>query len=329
MCGKHILLTGGTGFFGRSLLRQLLNNCVEEAMPVVTVLTRSPSRFGSLYPEFCGLQWLQILEGDVLAPSSLPSNVRFTHFLHFATDSTLGPQLTPLQRYEQIVDGTRNILDLAVRCGAKRVLLTSSGAIYGEQPSWLGRMPETWIGAPDPLNVKLSYGLGKRVAEHLCALYRNTYGLHTVIARCFAFVGPDLPLDVHFAIGNFIRDALWGDSIQVNGDGSPVRSYLDQGDLAHWLWELLMRATPGQAYNVGSDQPITIAELAYMVRDLVAPDKPVCILDKVGGDRHRNLYVPDIQKIRSELGVQISIPLSESIVQTAAAARSRAFRNVL
>ena len=49
-----------------------------------------------------------------------------------------------------------------------------------------------------------------------------------------------------------------------------------------------MRHT-GQAYNVGSDQPITIAELAYMVRDLVAPDKPVCILDKVGGDRHRNL----------------------------------------
>jgi UDP-glucuronate decarboxylase len=115
--------------------------------------------------------------------------------------------------------------------------------------------------------------LRKRCAEHLCALYFKEYGLQTVIARCFSFVGRDLPKDVHFAIGNFINDAINSSEIIVTGDGSPVRSYLDQRDLAEWLTELLFLDIGGEAYNVGSDQTLTIEELAYKIRDLISPNK--------------------------------------------------------
>ena len=155
--------------------------------------------------------------------------------------------------------------------------------------------------------------LAKRAAEHLCTLYRDAYGLEIVVARCFAFVGRDLPLDVHFAIGNFIRDALYADAIEVAGDGSPLRTYLDQDDLAHWLVTLLERGQAGQSYNVGSDEVVSIGELAHLVRDIIAPQKPVHIRRLPSGNAGRNRYVPDIRRARDELGLKVRIPLAEAI----------------
>jgi len=229
--------------------------------------------------------------------------------------------MTPLARYQQIVDGTRNLLEFAVTVGASRILLTSSGGIYGPQPPEVTALSEDWPGSPDLRNPANAYSLGKRAAEHLCALYQEAFDIDVVIARCFAFVGPDLPLNVHFAIGNFIRDALTRDAIEVAGDGSPLRTYLDQDDLAHWLLALLARGRPGEAYNVGSDEVVSIAALAHMVRDLLAQDKPVRILGQQQEIQDRNRYVPDIRKARDELGLAVTIPLAEAILRTGAAHR--------
>jgi dTDP-glucose 4,6-dehydratase len=234
--------------------------------------------------------------------------------LHAATDSTLGPQLRPIERYNQIVDGTRNLLDYSVANGVQRFLLTSSGGVYGPQPQDMEKTVETYHGMPDPLNPAHTYSVAKRCAEHLCALYQDRYGIQTVVARCFAFVGRDLPLDVHFAIGNFIRDALWADEITVNGDGTPLRSYLDQRDLANWLIKLLLDGKSGEAYNVGSDEVVRISELAYLVRDLLSPDKPVRILGKTVATLDRNRYVPDIAKIYEHLNLRPTISLKQAIV---------------
>ena len=146
------------------------------------------------------------------------------------------------------------------------------------------------------------------------------HGLETVVASCFAFVGPDLPLNVHFAIGNFVRDALHSEAITVAGDGTPLRTYLDQRDLAHWLWTLLLEGRDGETYNVGSDEVVSIAELAHLVRDLLAPEKPVRILCSPQPAAARNRYVPDITKIQTQHGLRVSVPLAEAIVT---AARSR------
>lgn len=316
----HIFLTGGTGFFGKALLRHWAQQeTTGQLMPQVTLLSRDPERFCIQYPQLAAHPWLHFAQGDICNANSLPHGIAFTHILHAATDSTVGPQLSPLQRYEQIVNGTRNVLDLAVSCGAQRFLLISSGAVYGTQPVHLERTPEDWYGMPDPLNTANAYGVAKRMAEHLCALYTQAHGLHTAVARCFAFVGPDLPLDVHFAIGNFIRDALQAECISVQGDGSPLRSYMEQSDLAVWLLELLCRGSGGHAYNVGSPEAISIADLAHLVRDTLAPRKPVHILGERRDNGLRSLYVPSIDKAANELGLKITVPLTEAIRKTAAA----------
>ena len=308
-----LLLTGGTGFFGKALLRHWQ---ATPAAPRVTVLSRDPEGFLARHPEFAALPWLRFHAGDILDPASLPATASFTHLLHAAADSTLGPQLTPLQRYTQIVDGTRHLLDYAVAHGILRFLLASSGGVYGAQPQDMDRIPEDYHGMPDPLDAQSAYGVAKRCAEHLCALYAQQHGVETVIARGFAFVGRDLPLDVHFAIGNFIRDALARPRITVNGDGTPVRSYMDQRDLARWLEALLRRGRAGQAYNVGSDAALTIAELAHQVRDLLAPGKPVHIAAQdTGGPRSR--YVPCIAKAHAELGLDLRHTLRDAVLETA------------
>ena len=166
-----------------------------------------------------------------------------------------------------------------------------------------------------------AYGQAKRAAEHLCALFSEQHGIETVIARCFAFVGANLPLNVHFAVSNFIRDALTADAITVSGDGTPLRTYLHQSDLAHWLFTLLEHGSPGQAYNVGSDEVISIAALAHLVRDILAPDKPVHILGQPDPCAARNRYVPDICKIERDLGLTVSVPLAEAVCCAAEAHR--------
>jgi len=313
---EKLLLTGGTGFFGRALLRHY-QGLKEEDQNAITVLSRDPEKFQAEFPNLANSHGVTFHQGDIQNRASLPWGESFTHVLHAATDSTMGPSLTPLKRFQQILEGTTNILDIAVATGAQRFLLTSSGGIYGPQPPDLDAIPEDWLGSPPIHEPGTAYSQAKRAAEHLCALYRETHGLQTVIARCFAFVGPDLPLDAHFAIGNFIRDALGSEQITVAGDGTPLRTYLDQSDLAHWLWTLMKDGIDGQTYNVGSDEIVSISSLAHLVRDLLAPSKQVLILGLGQSDSCRSRYIPDIRKITSLHGLFPQVSLPQAIIKAA------------
>jgi UDP-glucuronate decarboxylase len=318
-----VLWTGATGFFGRSLLRYLgeLGNAGSEWH----LLSRDPEGFAQRWPDLAAVPNTYWLQGDIMTLSA-GSGPPLTHVVHAAADSTSAAHLTSVQRFDQILAGTRRVLDAVVARGARRFLLTSSGGVYGRQPAGLETLPEDYLGMPDPMNPGNVYSVAKRAAEHLCALYAEEYGIEIVVARCFAFVGQDLPLDVHFAIGNFIRDALWGDEIVVNGDGTPIRSYLDQRDLARWLLALQHEGKTGEAYNVGSDQAISIADLAHLVRDLVSPGKPVRVLGKAVDNAERNRYVPNISKIGRDLRLRPSFSLEQSILDAVEGVRERAAR---
>ncbi len=248
---------------------------------------------------------------------SRPADVRsfefpegdFTHVIHMATPASAALNNSrPFEMQEICVDGTRRVLEFAKAKGIHKFLFTSSGAIYGRQPADLDKIPEDFLGGPDPLDPKSAYAEGKRMAEWMCA----ASGLHVAIARGFAFIGPYLPLNAHFAAGNFIGDALAGRPIVIQGDGTAVRSYLYAADLAIWLWTILLRGESKRAYNVGSEHAITIADLAGLVTAQIPTAVEIRGLGK--GDR----YVPSTARARTELHLEEYIDLSESIRRTIA-----------
>ena len=314
--GKRIFLTGGTGFFGCWLLESFLwANDHLDLNASATVLTRDPAAFQRKAPHLAAHPSIELHGGDVRS-FTFPDGP-FHFVIHAATDARLPTAAISLDYLDTIAQGTRYALEFARHSGASKFLLTSSGAVYGKQPSEVSHVAEDYLGAPRLEGVGSVYGEGKRMAELLCSLYASNYGLECKIARCFAFVGPHLPLDAHFAIGNFIRDALWSDRIQVKSDGRSYRSYLYAADLAVWLWTILLRGVSCRPYNVGSETAITIRDLAKAVARLLSPDLPVQIERELENAKPADRYVPSTDRARVELGLCERVTLDDAILSTA------------
>jgi len=320
--GARIFLTGGTGFFGRWLLASVLRANERLGTDIrAVVMSRNPDGFIARFPEAAD-ERLDFHAGD-LRYTVFPVG-EFSHVLHVATDSKFAFEEEHLQIMDGIVTGTRRLLDFAVhRARARGFLYVSSGAVYGPLAAGRTGYAEDDPAAPPPENHRSLIGNAKRMAEQMCTLYHRRHGLETRIARCFSFVGPHLPMDSYFAVGNFIRDACRADGVRVTGDGSPVRSYLYAADLTAWLWRILLDGKANRPYNVGSDHAVSMKQLAHTVRDRVAPEKPVTVAGDTFKKPDLALYVPDIGRARRELGLDAWTPLEEAVGRTADWYRSR------
>ena len=285
----QILITGGTGFFGKSLL--------EADLFPDTARIYLLSRTGSVPKITCKAKVIPI-RGDVRTVDL--SGFAFDHVIHAAAPS--GGGATEEEMYSILTDGTEHLIEQLIQMGTvKRLLYISSGAVYGTQNTAL--TDET-----APLNPETLYGKGKVIAEHFCL----NSGIPCVIARCFAFIGKYLPQNAHFAAGNFLKNAAEGENICIHGDGSPVRSYLYADDLAEWLFTLLIHGKPGEAYNVGSEESVSIRERAEAVAECHIPPLEVTVQKKIS-DGKAQRYVPSTEKIRKELSLPLPRTLRESL----------------
>ena len=312
---KHIFITGGTGFIG-SWLTEFLVFAVEKYQLnlSISILTRNKERFSSNYPYLSSVPCLHVIEKDIRELDVDAVDNPIDYIIHAATDASASlNQDNPLLMAETIVQGTQNVLNLARKHSITNILFLSSGAIYGKQPTSLQGFGEDDLSAPDCTNALSSYGEAKRYAELLCAIYNKQYGLPYVTARCFAFIGPRLPLDTHFAIGNFLHNALNNQDITISGNGKAVRSYMYAADLTIWLLMILTKAKTASVYNVGADQAYSIEELAQAV---ISSANTHIRYKVLGADSNNSVYTPNINKAKTRLGVNIYTDLQEAIRKT-------------
>jgi UDP-glucuronate decarboxylase len=305
--GKKIFLTGGTGFFGKWLLAALIR--ANEEMDLrfeIVALSRDPNAFTTKHPGCEGVRGLSFLRGNVADFAA--GDDKFDFIIHGAADTTaFTNDSEERERSRTIVQGTQNVLDLA-RKNHARLLNISSGAVYGAAA---GKREGASEADYDATEATTPYGLAKREAEALCGESHADF----VTARAFAFLGPHLPLDAHFAAGNFLRDAIRGGPILVRGDGTALRSYLHPVDLVTWLLAILVRGTRGSAYNVGSDEVVSTAELARLTAAAVTPKAEVTI-QSTQPQGPQNIYLPDVTRARTDLGLAVTVPLREAITRT-------------
>jgi dTDP-glucose 4,6-dehydratase len=311
LAGQSIFIAGGTGFIGKWLLATLLDANEKLSLDCrITVLSRDPGAFQRAWPAVAErVHWIA---GDI---RDFPiTNEHFDVIVHAATD--VASQISPQDVFSTCLDGTRRLLELASRCGVNRLLLVSSGAIYGPLPTGMTHVSESHLGGPDPLLGSSAYGEGKRVSECLCA-QASANGLEVKIARVFALVGPHLPLDKHFAIGNFLRAAMAGEQIVVQGDGTPYRSYLYAADMAAWLWAIMFRGSKTRAYNVGSEESLSILDLAEQIPNILGCKLDIFTRQQPQPGSAATHYVPNTARARLELRLPGAMALQEAIVRTA------------
>jgi len=310
LTGQSIFIAGGTGFIGKWLLATLLD--ADERLSLgcrITVLSRDPSVFQRGWPAVAArVNWIA---GDVRDFSI--TNEHFDVIVHAATD--VASQVSPQNVFSTCLDGTRHLLEMASKCGTSRFLLVSSGAIYGPLPAGMTHVPETHLGGPDPLLGSSAYGEGKRVSEWLCA-QASANGVEVKIARVFALVGPHLPLDKQFAIGNFLQAAMAGKRIIIQGDGTPFRSYLYAADMAAWLWAVLIRGEKSRAYNVGSEESLSILDLAERISSILGCKLDVSTRHQPQPGAAAMHYVPNTARTRLDLQLPVAMPLEEAIART-------------
>lgn len=285
--GQRLFITGATGFYGKWLLEAIATaNERLDTRISATLLSRDPNHFAHAHPELArhsGLDWLAGSTADFVYPTG-----KFDALIDFATPSAVEVGAGGTALIDTTLAGTCRLIEFARQSGLHRVLYASSGAVaHGTN----------------------EYADLKRRSESLWL----TSGLDCIITRGYSFIGPYLPLTDKFAAGSFIRDALAGVSVILR-DGTPLRSYLYAADMSIWLLKLLAQGKPGQAYDMGSDQPVSIAQLARKITAVTGTE----VIDSGTAvhDQPAPAYLPQLGPEHQALGLKVWIDLDEAISRT-------------
>ena len=314
--GRRLLITGGTGFLGTWIAEAVA--CLNDDFGFgleLTLLARQTERFTQEVPHLALRKDLVLRRLDVRSVAEVPQDTSYV--VHAAaTPDNRAHATSPVETMHVIAAGTAAVLQAVERCSSfVKMLNVSSALVYGAQPASLEAIPEDFAGAPGLGAVSSAYAEAKRYAETYCSAARSQLKLPVVTTRPFAFVGPYQSLDRPWAINNFLREALMGHPVRVQGDGQTVRSYLYGADAALWTLVILARGEPGQAYNVGSAEAVTLEKLASTIASKVLP-RPEVRLHTAGSTRvPTTRLVPDIGRAGG-LGLKATVPLDRALEQT-------------
>jgi nucleoside-diphosphate-sugar epimerase len=298
------LVAGGAGFVGSHLVDLLVSDGAEVVV-VDNLVTGSPTNLAHLPADRVAL---------IIADAECAPDGAFDRVYHLASPAS--PEAYGRHQVATLMAnsaGTKRLLDVAEQCGA-RFLLASTSEVYGdplEHPQ-----PETYWGNVDPIGPRSMYDEGKRFAEALAVAYVRERGADARIVRIFNSYGPRMQLDDGRMPSSFIGAAVRGAALQVHGDGSQTRSLCFVADTVRGLRAAMERGRPGEVYNIGRADEVSVLEFARLV--VRAASSTSAIVSVAGRPQDIQRRCPDGTKSERELGWRPKIGLDEGLRETIA-----------
>jgi dTDP-glucose 4,6-dehydratase len=296
---SEILIAGGTGFVGRWLVTTLI-----EASKIYNIkihlLVRNREKASEFFSNVnnANLQFLPV-DREVQLKS-------LTHIIHAATPSTPSTGGSDsIYTFDVATQMAERLIEIAGDNKTPTFVHLSSGAVYGEKPLREREIIENEEIEGSPQNL---YATAKIEIERQVLIAHNAGLISGANPRLFAFTGPGIALDAHFAIGNFMRDAMNGNPIFISGNPDTMRTYLHPVDMTHWLLAAL--ANPSlETTHIGSEIGYTIEEIARIVASEFG------VKADVRGDSGipPNFYLPSTTQTKKRLNVGETIALPEAV----------------
>jgi nucleoside-diphosphate-sugar epimerase len=331
LAGKQLLITGGAGFLGYYLVQLALHwNARSGMAPVVVTVVDNYARGMPAWLEQCrGDGALTLLRHDMSTP--LPATLgTFDYIVHAASiASPVYYRQHPIETMDANVNGLRALLEHARQQAARGhpvagLLFFSSSEIYGDPAPDSIPTPETYRGNVSCTGPRACYDEAKRYGETLCVNFARHAGVPATIARPFNNYGPGLKITDGRVVPDFARDVLAGRNIVMLSDGSPRRTFCYVADAVIGYYKVLVRGRPGEAYNIGVEEPeISVRELAELVaaqaRELFGYAGSVEWRPAADGGYlvdNPTRRCPAIAKARAELDYRPAVTLADGVRRT-------------
>ena len=303
---KSLLIIGGTGFFGKSILKYLsINNFTNIKINKIFILSRGKLKL-AIYNQKLKKKFKIIkINSNILTVKNLP----IVDYVIYAAI---------LKNYKDDNNAVKKYLNLAKKYHLKsKILYISSGAIYGKQPYSVLGFKENYFQLNNKINFKKGYKKEyskiKLKNEKLFQQFGKLGG-NVSIARCFSFVGEFLPRDSQYVVGDFIEKILNNQNLNIKADHQVIRSYMHEEDLVRWLLKIINYSNKNcPIYNVGSDDAISIYKLANL---LATKYNSNVNFDNIKiSDKIFDKYVPNIQKVKKELNLVNNYNTLDAIIK--------------
>ena len=292
MKNKILLIIGGTGFFGKSIVNFLVHESKLYNFKKIILLSRGNNKIEISRKDIAKKRIHQIY-GDISKLKKIP----YADYVIYCVINS---------NYKEYFKGICNYYKLAKKYHFKsKILYTSSGAVYGQQPKNIKEIKENYLLNHKRIDYnnknKNDYSLIKLKNEEIFKSLTKS-NIKVSIARCFAFVGKYLPRNSNFVVGNLIESILLKKNLEIKADYNVIRSYMHENDLSNWLLKIVKSSNVKcPIYNVGSDKIVKIKNLAY---DLSSKYKLELKLKKIK-HRFEDKYIPSIQKAKKELKLRL------------------------
>jgi UDP-glucose 4-epimerase len=299
------LVTGGAGFIGTHLVQRLVDDG-QSVRVLDNFSTGKRSRLENLRDR------IEIISGDVRDDATVRTAMRgVTTVLHQAAQASVPLSVAdPVGTYAVNMTGTLNVLNAARDAGTHRVVLASTSAVYGNDPT----SPKSEMQTPQPVS---PYASSKLSTEQLAAVFTAAYGLECVALRYFNVYGPGQdPNSAYAAVIPRLVDLLHrGELPTIYGDGGQTRDFVYVGDVVTAnLKAASSTIAPGNVYNIASGQSVTILELVGAVASILGTDAAVNYMPERAGDIRHSLA--DVTKAKRELGFTATTTLTDGLAQT-------------